>query len=190
MLIMTLPLLWLLLFARQTGEAFSPRQVVSSSRALQQQQQQLFSIVSRLFASPFSNNDKSSESDFTGFNPFSYQTDTSDPTQSVLNNYAGTQISLRKTAMQALMNELLDAVHDPDQQRVPQILQANRDFLIEPLQDFETVLDADSVYTAAMTRAERYQAYQTVMQERLATAKNPAVRTVVSALLEFVMTCE
>jgi hypothetical protein len=141
--------------------------------------------------SAFPDIDKTASNDgggneFSDFNPFSYQTDKNK--KSSLDNYAGTQISLRKTTMQALINELLDTVQDPEQMQA--ILQANRDFLLETIEEKEAVLDSDSVYTFNMSRAERYQAYRNVMQERLSTAKNPAVRQVLTALYDFVTSHE
>jgi hypothetical protein len=123
--------------------------------------------------------------EFSNFNPFSYQTDKNK--KSTMDNYA-LQISLRKTTMQALINELLDKVRDPEQTQA--LLQDNRDFLLETIEEKDAVLDEDSVYTFEMSRAERYQAYRKVMQERMSTAKNPAVKQVLTALYDFVTSHE
>jgi hypothetical protein len=123
--------------------------------------------------------------EFSNFNPFSYQTDKNK--KSSMDNYA-LQISLRKTTMQALINELLDTVRDPEQLQA--ILQANRDFLLETIEEKDAVLDSDSVYSFSMSRAERYQAYRNVMEERMSTAKNPAVKQVLTALYDFVTSHE
>jgi hypothetical protein len=123
--------------------------------------------------------------DFSNFNPFSYQTDKNK--KSSMDNYA-LQISLRKTTMQALINELLDTVRDPE--KLQAILQANQDFLLETIEEKDAVLDDDSVYTFNMSRAERYQAYRNVMEERMSTAKNPAVKQVLTALYDFVTSHE
>jgi hypothetical protein len=127
-------------------------------------------------------NDSGSK-DFSDFNPFSYQTDKNKKSGGNPNI-----ISLRKTAMQALTYEMLDSVQDPE--RMQTMLQDNRDFLLETLEDKDAVLDPDSVYTYEMSRAERYQAYRNTMEERMSTAKNPAVQQVLTALYDFVTSHE
>jgi hypothetical protein len=149
-----------------------------------------FRHSSRTIRSAFPDGDKITGNDgdsnaFSNFNPFSYQTDKNK--KSTLDNYA-LQISLRKTTMQALINKLLDTVRDPDQ--LQEILQDNRDFLLETIEEKDAVLDDDSVYTYNMSRAERYEAYRNVMQERMSTAKNPAVKQVLTALYDFVSSHE
>jgi hypothetical protein len=149
-----------------------------------------FRHSSKTIRSAFPGTDKTAGNDgdgneFSNFNPFSYQTDKNK--NSSMDNYA-LQISLRKTNMQALINELLDTVRDPEQLQA--ILQANREFLLEPIEEKDAVLDSDSVYTFNMSRAERYQAYRNVMEERMSTAKNPAVKQVLSALYDFVTSHE
>jgi hypothetical protein len=176
-------ILWIFLFALLRTEAFSvqTRRTVHGFHSTKQTTNTKLSL--------FSDDDTKKNpagGDFSNFNPFSYQTDTNK--KSKLDNYAGTQISLRKTDYQALTNELLNMVQDPEQVQV--ILQANREFLLEPLEDDDAYLDPDSVYTANMSRAERYQAYRTTMEKRLATAKNPSVRQVLTALFDFVMSHE
>jgi hypothetical protein len=153
-------ILWIFLFALLRTEAFSvqTRRTVHGFHSTKQTTNTKLSL--------FSDDDTKKNpagGDFSNFNPFSYQTDTNK--KSKLDNYAGTQISLRKTDYQALTNELLNMVHD-------------------------AYLDPDSVYTANMSRAERYQAYRTTMEKRLATAKNPSVRQVLTALFDFVMSHE
>jgi hypothetical protein len=138
--------------------------------------------------SAFPDSDKLTSNDggsgeFSDFNPFSYQTDKNKKSSGNPNI-----ISLRKTSMQTLTYEMLDSVQDPE--LLQTMLQDNRDFLLETLEDKEAVLDPDSVYTYNMSRAERYQAYRNTMQERMSTAKNPAVRQVLTALYDFVTSHE
>ena len=74
--------------------------------------------------------------DFDNFNPLSYKASKNKNT--VAYNFSATQISLRKTRMQELNNDLLNAAGDKE--RTQQILQDNKDFLLEPLEDSEAVL--------------------------------------------------
>lgn len=86
------------------------------------------------------------------------------------------------------MNELLNEVDDEQASRA--ILEASKDLLLDPLEDDDAVLEVDSVYKPGMTRAERYRTYRTTMQERIQTARNSTVRTVLQRLSEFVTSHE
>lgn len=87
--------------------------------------------------------------------------------------------------MQLIVNELLNVVNDETETQ--HILQEHADFLMEPLEDNGAVLDPDSIYTSDMSRSERYDAYELSMEERLSSARNPAVKTVLRALKDFVL---
>ena len=78
--------------------------------------------------------DKDDVVDFEKFNPLNYKASKSNSAYS----YSGTQISLRKTRMQELTNELLNAAGN--ESAMNDILQDYKDFLIEPLEDPEAVL--------------------------------------------------
>jgi hypothetical protein len=75
--------------------------------------------------------------DFAKFNPLSYKTSKSNSGY----GYTGTQISLRKTRMQELTNELMNVAADESATR--QILLKYKDFLLENLEDPEAVLVRD-----------------------------------------------
>ena len=98
------------------------------------------------------------------------------------------QISLRKTQMQELMGNLLNVVGDA--QATTALLEESRDLLLEPLEDDEAVLETDSIYKPNMTREERYQTYRQTMQERIQSARNSNVRSVLQSLSDFVLTNE
>ena len=107
--------------------------------------------------------------------------------------YSGTQISIRKTTMQRLTSELLNcgtADTPENQQRRQDVLAEYQDFLLEPLEDDDAVLDPDSIYTPGMTRAQRYEAYKASMDERVGSARNPQARIVLSAMRDFVLSFE
>jgi hypothetical protein len=123
--------------------------------------------------------------DLTGFNPFQYQT------RGNRDISGGTRISLRKTKMQQLVAQLLNASSSSDLEDVHAILVENQDFLLEPLEDDDAVLDdPDSIYKGEMDRSQRYQAYKNAMQERLSTARDPKVSKVLQAMRDFVVSFE
>lgn len=125
-------------------------------------------------------NDKS-DMDLTGFNPFQYQA-----RGNRAYSMSGTQISLRKTGMQQLIAALLQAPPE----NIQDILESHKDFLLEPLEDMDAVLDPDSIYRGDMTRSQRYQAYRVSMQERLAKARDPKAQKVLQAMMDFVLSFE
>jgi hypothetical protein len=128
-----------------------------------------------------------------GFNPWNYatRTDTSpDPpllreNRSSLNNNV---VSLRQNRMQQLMSELLNAA--PNKNLMQSILQENKEFLLEPIEDEDAVQDVDSIYLRCKNRQERYRAYEQAMEQRLDSAKNPTAKLVLTAMKEFVLACE
>jgi hypothetical protein len=125
-------------------------------------------------------NDKS-DTDLTGFNPFQYQA-----RGNRAYSMSGTQISLRKTGMQQLIAALLQAPPE----NIQDILESHKDFLLEPLEDMDAVLDPDSIYRGDMIRSQRYQAYRESMQERLAKARDPKAQKVLQAMMDFVLSFE
>jgi hypothetical protein len=130
----------------------------------------------------FAENDMDDDMDLTGFNPFQYQA-----RGNRAYSMSGTQISLRKTGMQQLVAQLLNF---GDEAQISEILTQNKDFLLEPLEDMDAVLDPDSIYTGGMTRLQRYQAYRESMQERLSTARDPKVAKALQAMRDFVVSFE
>jgi hypothetical protein len=72
------------------------------------------------------------------------------------------------------------------------ILDENRDFLLEPLERNDAVLDPDSVLyqggaaPISLPRSERYKLYRNELQERIDRARNGASRQVLQALHDFV----
>lgn len=119
-----------------------------------------------------------------GFNPFSYKSDRSNAATS----YLGTKISLRKTTMTELVNELINT--DASDEEMRPILHQYKEFLLEPLEDAEAVSDQDSIYTSSMNREERYRAYQASMEERIETAKNSKVKNVLTAMKDYLLSFE
>jgi hypothetical protein len=125
-------------------------------------------------------NDKN-DMDLTGFNPFQYQS-----RGNRAYSMSGTQISLRKTGMQQLIATLLQAPTE----NIQDILENHKDFLLEPLEDMDAVLDPDSIYRGDMTRSQRYQSYRESMHERVDKARDPKAHEVLEAMMDFVLRFE
>jgi len=63
-----------------------------------------------------------------------------------------------------------------DSTAVQEILESNKEFLLEPFNNDEAILDAESVYDLDMTRDERFVRYGEVMEDRISGAKAPAAK--------------
>jgi hypothetical protein len=123
----------------QLSESLSMPPIATSTRA----SKSLHDTTTSLFSifddddDGVKNTEKNDGVDFAKFNPLSYKTSKS----SSANAYTGTQISLRKTRIQELTNELMNVAADESATR--QILLNYKDFLLEPLEDPEAVLVRD-----------------------------------------------
>ena len=125
----------------------------------------------------------------TGFNPFNYNRATAGSGAEPATYASERQvISLRKTTMTELVNELVNTDGSPE--AMAPILKSYQTFLLEPLDDADAVLDPDSIYRGDMTREERYQAYRESMEERVEKARNPQGKRVLTAMKDFVLSFE
>jgi hypothetical protein len=101
------------------------------------------------------------------------------------------RISIRALTMKQIMNEMINTI--PDYDKVRDILQTNREFLLEVLEDDRAVQDDSSstsnnnIYQNCTNRLERYIAFQSNMKERIQSAQNPSVKTILILYTEFVM---
>jgi len=135
-----------------------------------------------------------SKDSLSGFNPLNYQASSAGaftPSSSAQGS-SSTRISLRKTTMTELLAELLETVQEKKDdaqisQQLQEILEKYQEFLLEPLDDDDAVLDEDSIFSSAMSRAQRYQTYQKNMEERIRKARNPQVQKVLTFMKDFVM---
>lgn len=87
--------------------------------------------------------------------------------------------------MQELMGKLINANTENDE--IPALLMSNEEFLMEPLEDDDAVMDEDSIYDLGMSREERFERYNKVMQEREEKAVNKKVEVILKIMREFVM---
>ena len=104
-------------------------------RCSRNNQIQLYSIIDDITNA--NKNKKDGDDEFEDFNPLSYKANKIGKKNAAY-NYSGTQISLRKTRMQQLNNDLLNVAGDKEQTQ--QILEDNKDFLLEPLEESDAVL--------------------------------------------------
>ena len=153
--------------------------------------------LSRLQSSPLfqpeKNDDESNE--FQGFNPFTpgakmptkggFGVLSDDERKQPPPTTPGGQISPRQMKMKEITTELLMCISDED--AVAELLLSNEEFLLEQLNNVDAVLEADSVLSPDMTRSQRFQRYEEVMQERIDGARAPAAKKALGALKEFVM---
>jgi hypothetical protein len=136
--------------------------------------------VSKLHSNWSSNNENKNSAP-SAFNPFDYR----NTSEKASTNYSRNQFSLRKARMQEIVSQLLDSSNQPEVMKT--ILQQNKDFLLEPLEDDQAVLEPDSIYRAGMDKNERYQTYEASMKERIEKARNSATKTVLTALMDYVI---
>ena len=132
---------------------------------------------------------KDNNNEFSGFNPFDYKTNSGGGRSAAMySDGASNIVSLRKTAMSGMLDELL-ATDASEEQMLP-ILEAYKPFLLEPLDDDNAVLEPDSIYRPGMKREERYQAYRTSMEQRVSKARNGNVQKVLTAMMNYVLSFE
>jgi hypothetical protein len=108
-----------------------------------------------------------------------------DTTSRKTNTKHDNRISIRAITMKQIMNEMINTV--PDYDKVRHILQINKDFLLEVLEDDLAVQEEDSIYLNCTNRYQRYVAFQSHMNERIRMAQNPSVQQILMCYHDFVM---
>jgi hypothetical protein len=146
--------------------------------------------------------------DFANFNPFKYNAATSSPLLSTNSNddsifgaaytlqttttpqYNERIISLRQTRMQQLLSDLLAT--GGNHKEMQKILQDNREFILEPLDDDGCVYDDDmaKLYAGCQSRAQRYRAYEESISKRIEIARNSEVKRLLTVMKDFVLSGE
>ena len=90
--------------------------------------------------------------------------------------------------MKQIMNDMIHAV--PDYDRVHSILQTNREFLLEPLEDDDTTAmeeEEEHHSTPNDQRQQRYTTFSVELQSRIRRARNPSVQQILRQYHDFVM---
>jgi len=139
-------------------------------------------------------NSETEENSWEGFNPFEKK-----KTATTLNPLitSNNQISLRQLRMKELMNTLLQKVsldeiesngdgENKNDAALYDILDQNSELLLEPLNDADAVMDRESIYDPGMSRDERFDRYDQVMEERIEKASNKSVRRILSTMKDYV----
>jgi hypothetical protein len=98
-------------------------------------------------------------------------------------------VSLRRTQMQTLTNSMLNAVPF-EKEKLLAILQENKQFLLDPLENDLAVQENDSIYLECANRTERYRAFGGSMDSRLLKVRDPSVRLVLQTMRDFVLEFE
>ncbi len=84
-----------------------------------------------------------------------------------------------------MMNDLL--VQLSDKGAVSELLQSNKEFLMEQLKNVDVVLELDIIFMPNMSKEERFRWYHKVIDERIKESRVPAAKKVLGALRGFVM---
>jgi hypothetical protein len=107
-------------------------------------------------------------------------------------------LSMRKIHMQELTQEIMREIinisntnnNDNSDARILARLENAREFLLEPLESQDSVLDPDSIFDPGMSRSERFARYRTVMTERIGLAKNPSLKKLLQSMMDYVLQFE
>jgi len=87
--------------------------------------------------------------------------------------------------MEELTSDLIEVVDD--EEMTLELLEKNKDFLLEPLENDEAILQVGSIYSASMSREERYETYKKSMEERIAQARSRSVRSLLKSMRDYVI---
>ena len=99
--------------------------------------------------------------------------------------------SMRKIQMEEILTQLLNCPKDDDNdEKIRSILEEHQEFLLEPLDQDDAVLEPDSIYTADMDRSQRYNAYREQMQQRIQKARRPEARRILESMMSFILSFE
>lgn len=151
------------------------------------------SSYSVLKSSPLFQPEKNDDEEFEGFNPFTPGAKIRSKSGFGVGSTSAKQtpgglISPRQMKMKELTANLFISISDST--AVQQILESNKEFLLEPFNNDEAILDAESVYDLDMTRDERFVRYGEVMEDRISGAKAPAAKKVLTIMRDFVLSAE
>ena len=136
--------------------------------------------------------------EWKGFNPFDQSSGKG--SDGLITTSATAQY--RQNRMEGIMSELLECVNantgkigglDEDEMNtlLTDILDQHRDFLLEPLDDEEAVLDRDSIYSdPSLDRAGRYGVYRETMAERVKNARYAQTRRILQCMMDYVLSFE
>lgn len=97
-------------------------------------------------------------------------------------------IAMRKTQMNELTQEIMYHIDDDD--KLQELMESSKDFLLDPLEQDFAVLDPDSIYEPGMDRAARYEKYRATMEERIEKASRGPLRKLLVTMRDYVLQFE
>uniref|UniRef100_A0A6U1RZB9 Uncharacterized protein n=1 Tax=Cyclophora tenuis TaxID=216820 RepID=A0A6U1RZB9_CYCTE len=148
--------------------------------------------------------------EWQGFNPFQPKGSGSFGSGRTTGSIGGNigVFNIRKAKMEKIMAELLSR-YEADEETAerkegPQVvdnkqkqeekilatLRQHQEFLIEPLENDDAVLDPDSIYAPGMDRTQRYQIYRQEMQKRIDNARYKRAKHILQTMMTFVLSFE
>jgi hypothetical protein len=101
---------------------------------------------------------------------------------------AASKILMRKTQMKDLTIEMMSNIDDDE--KLQELMENAKDFMLEPLENDNAVLDLDSIYEAGMSRAQRYARYRETAEERISKASRSSLKKLLQSMMDYVLKYE
>ncbi|KAI2497826.1 hypothetical protein MHU86_16660 [Fragilaria crotonensis] len=98
------------------------------------------------------------------------------------------QLLMRKVHMQELTQDIMRNINDDAS--IQAILENAREFLLEPFESDNAVLDPDSIFEPGMSRAEKFVRYRSIMTKRIGDAKNQGLKKLLQSMMDYVVQFE
>ena len=98
------------------------------------------------------------------------------------------ELQVRKMHMQELTQDIMRSINDDA--RILAILENAREFLLEPFEGENALLDPDSIFDAGMSRPEKFSRYRSIMEKRIGDAKNQSLKKLLQSMMDYVVQFE
>ena len=98
------------------------------------------------------------------------------------------QLVMRKVHMQELTQDIMRNINDDES--IHTILENAREFLLEPFESENAVLDPDSIFEPGMSRPEKFVRYRSIMEKRIGDAKNQSLKKLLQRMRDYVVQFE
>lgn len=95
---------------------------------------------------------------------------------------------MRKVHMQELTQDIMRNINDDAS--ILAILENAREFLLEPFESENAVLDPDSIFEPGMSRPEKFERYRSIMNKRIDDAKNQSLKKLLQSMMDYVVQFE
>ena len=90
--------------------------------------------------------------------------------------------------MKDLTIEMMSNIDDDE--KLQELMENAKDFMLEPLENDNAVLDLDSIYEAGMSRAQRYARYRETAEERISKASRSSLKKLLQSMMDYVLKYE